>query len=665
MSKKRAAQLRALINRHSELYYQQDDPEISDAEFDAYLVELRELERAHPELIVPDSPTLRPGGVASSTFASVTHDVVMLSLDNAFSNEELAAWGVRISKLVAEPIAYVGEPKLDGLAISLLYENGRLARAATRGDGVTGEDVTANVATIKSIPAKLVGKNLPTRFEVRGEVFMPLDAFAALNYRQGELGERLFANPRNAAAGSLRQKDSAVTATRELDFYAYQLGARTGGPELTSHHATLEWLQKLGFPVNSHIEQLTSITEVTEFCARVLEQRHALGYEIDGAVIKVDDLAQRAEMGTTSKAPRWAIAFKFPPEEKTSKVLEITVSIGRTGRVTPFARFDPVLVGGSTVAVATLHNEDEVARKDVRVGDTVTVRKAGDVIPEVVGPILSQRPKNARQWKFPANCPSCGTKLVRLDGESDHHCINIECPEQRVQRISYFASRPALDIEGLGEERVRQFVDAGLLVDVGDIYALDKQRLLPLERMAEKSVDNLLAAISQSKTRGLARVLVGLGVRHLGPTAAMAVARTFGSLDALVAADQETLTGIDGVGPVIAQSVAGFFALPANKKVLDKLRAAKLDLTAPKATSGAGGALDGKTFVLTGTLAHWTREQAQGEIESRGGKVTSSVSARTSYVVVGESPGSKLAKAEGLGVEILDDQSFGALLDNS
>ncbi len=665
MSKKRAAQLRALINRHSELYYQQDDPEISDAEFDAYLVELRELERAHPELITPDSPTLRVGGSASSTFASVTHDAVMLSLDNAFSNEELAAWGVRISKLVAEPIAYVGEPKLDGLAISLLYENGRLARAATRGDGATGEDVTANVATIKSIPAKLVGKNLPTRFEVRGEVFMPLDAFAALNYRQGELGERPFANPRNAAAGSLRQKDSTVTATRELDFYAYQLGARTGGPELASHHATLEWLQKLGFPVNSHIEQLTSITAVTEFCARVLEQRHALGYEIDGAVIKVDDLAQRVEMGTTSKAPRWAIAFKFPPEEKTSKVLEITVSIGRTGRATPFARFDPVLVGGSTVAVATLHNEDEVARKDVRVGDTVTVRKAGDVIPEVVGPILSQRPKNARQWKFPEHCPSCGTKLVRLDGESDHHCINIECPEQRVQRISYFASRPALDIEGLGEERVRQFVDAGLLVDVGDIYALDKKRLLPLERMAEKSVDNLLAAIAQSKTRGLARVLVGLGVRHLGPTAAMAVARTFGSLAALVAADQETLTGIDGVGPVIAQSVAGFLALPANQKVLDKLRAAKLDLTAPKATSGAGGSLDGKTFVLTGTLAHWTREQAQGEIESRGGKVTSSVSARTSYVVVGESPGSKLAKAESLGVEILDGQSFGALLGDS
>ncbi len=672
--KKRAAELRALINHHTERYYQDDAPEIADAEFDAYLIELRTIERDHPELVTTDSPTQQPGGMASSTFASVTHDEAMLSLDNAFSTEELEAWGVRIAKLVDGPIAYVGEPKLDGLAISLLYEDGRLTRAATRGDGVTGEDVTANVATIKSIPARLNGTDLPTRFEVRGEVFMPLEAFAALNHRQGELGDRLFANPRNAAAGSLRQKDAAVTATRELDFFAYQASGQASGPSsgpssgpatLSSHHVALKWLQDVGFPVNPHIRELASIAAVAEFCGQILEQRHGLGYEIDGVVVKVDDLAQRVEMGTTSKAPRWAIAFKFPPEEKTSRVSEITVSIGRTGRATPFARFDPVLVGGSTVGVATLHNEDEVARKDVRVGDTVIVRKAGDVIPEVVGPVLAQRPKSARKWKFPKNCPACGAALARLDGESDHHCINIECPEQRVQRISYFASRPALDIEGLGEERVRQFVDAGLLADVGDIYLLSKEKLLPLERMAEKSADNLLSAIEESKTRGLTRVLVGLGVRHLGPTAAQSVARTFGSLDSLTQASRETLTGIDGVGPVIAQSVGGFLTEKRNQKVLKKLRTAGLDLTAPQSAPAASVALAGKTFVLTGTLAGWTRDEAQAAIEARGGKVTSSVSARTGYVVVGESPGSKLAKAESLGVEILNDETFGALLDAS
>ncbi len=520
----RAAELRVLLEHHSERYYLLDDPEISDAEFDDLLRELKELEAAHPELVAPDSPTQRPGGAISATFAPVTHLVPMLSLDNAFGRDELLAWHERISKIVDGPIGFVGEPKLDGLAISLLFEDGRFVQAATRGDGVTGEDVTPNVATIASIPKRLQGKQIPARVEVRGEVFMPLAAFEQLNRRQGEADERLFANPRNAAAGSLRQKDPRVTASRDLDFFAYQLGVQEGGPKLRSHHETLEWLRELGVPVNPEIEQLPTIERVYAFCEQMLEQRHSLGYEIDGAVVKVDDLAMRDEMGATSKAPRWAIAFKFPPEEKTTILRNIMVSIGRTGRATPFAQLEPVFVGGSTVGLATLHNEDELARKDVRKGDTVIVRKAGDVIPEVVGPVLAKRPKSARRWKFPKECPACGAPLVRLEGDANHHCDNVECPEQRVQRICHFASRGAMDIEGLGEERVRQLVDAGLVRDAGDIYSLTVDRLVPLERMAQKSAENLVAGIDASRSRGLARVLVALSIRHLGPTAAQAVA---------------------------------------------------------------------------------------------------------------------------------------------
>ena len=661
----RAAELRALVEYHTERYYLLDDPEISDAEFDALLRELRELEAAHPELITPDSPTQRPGGALSATFAPVAHLVRMLSLDNAFSRDELVSWYERISKIVDEPIRFVGEPKLDGLAISLLYEDGRLMRAATRGDGVTGEDVTPNVATIASIPSRLGGTAVPARLEVRGEVFMPLASFEELNRRQGDAEERLFANPRNAAAGSLRQKDPRVTASRDLDFFAYQLGVQDGGPALVSHHETLDWVGDLGLPVNPRIEQLATIDEVFGFCERTLEARHVLGYEIDGAVVKVDDLAQRNEMGATSKAPRWAIAYKFPPEEKTTLLLDIMVSIGRTGRATPFARLEPVFVGGSTVGLATLHNQDELARKDVRKGDTVIVRKAGDVIPEVVGPVLAKRPKNARRWKFPTACPACGAPLVRLKGDANHHCDNVECPEQRVQRICHFASRGAMDIEGLGEERVRQFVDAGLLNDAGDIYSLTVERLLPLERMAQRSAENLVDAIDASKRRGLARVLVGLSIRHLGPTAAQAVARATGSLDAIEAATVEQLTVIDGVGGVIAESVRHFFTIATNHEVVEKLRVAGVDLTAPKVEVLEGAAtLAGVSIVLTGVLQGGSREQAQAAIEQRGGKVTSSVSKKTGFVVAGENPGSKLAKAESLGVTVLDEAGFGRLLEH-
>ena len=663
----RAAQLSAELLEHNERYFVLDDPIISDAEYDALLRELLDLEREHPELVTPDSPTHRPGGAPSAAFAPVTHVQPMLSLDNAFQEDELRAWFTRISRLVPGPIAFVGEPKLDGLAMSLLYEGGRFVRGATRGDGVVGDDVTANVATIGSIPKRLSGDAVPSRLEVRGEVFMPLAAFEELNRRQGEAGDRLFANPRNAAAGSLRQKDPQITASRALDFFGYQLGVQEGGPALRSHHETLAWLRDLGIPVNPHIEQLDTIDQVVEFAQRMLSQRHSLGYEIDGAVLKVDDLAQRAEMGTTSRAPRWAIAFKFPPEEKTTLLNGIFVSIGRTGRATPFAQLEPVFVGGSTVGLATLHNEDEVARKDVRPGDTVIVRKAGDVIPEVVGPVLAKRRKGLRRWTFPTDCPACGQPLVRLEGEADHHCVNIECPEQRVQRIVYFAGRGAMDIEGLGEERVRQFVDAGLLKDAADIYSLTVERLVPLERMATKSAENLVAGIEASKSRGLARVLVGLGIRHLGPTAAVAVARALGSMDRIEHADAAELTAVDGVGPVIAESVARFFGIDRNRVVVEKLDQAGVDLTAPSTVPElrpGAPSLVGLSVVLTGTLDGFTREGAEAELEARGAKVTSSVSKKTSYVVVGENPGSKLTKAESLGVPILDEAGLVQLLEH-
>ena len=664
-ARRRAEALRAELDDHSYRYYVLDDPSVSDAEFDLLMRELAALEAEHPDLVVPDSPTQRAGYAPAATFAAVTHDVRMMSLDNAFDRAELDAWFERIAKLVPDPIAFVGEPKLDGLAMSLLYVDGRLVRGATRGDGVTGEDVTPNVLTIADIPRVLDGPDLPARMEVRGEVFMPHEAFEALNRRQGEAGDRLFANPRNAAAGSLRQKDPKVTASRALSFFAYQVEVTDGAAPGGTHHETLAWLAAHGLPVNPRIERLGTIDAVADFCTRMEEQRHSLGYEIDGAVVKVDDLGQRREMGSTSKAPRWAIAYKFPPEEKTTVLRDIMVSIGRTGRATPFAVLEPVFVGGSTVGLATLHNQDEVVRKNVRPGDTVIVRKAGDVIPEVVGPVLAKRPKGAKPWKFPSACPSCGGPLVRLGDEVDARCVNVDCPAQRVARIVFFSGRSAMDIEGLGEERVRQLVDAGLLSDPADVYFLTIEQLLPLERMAQKSAENLLAGIAASKARGLARVLVGLGIRHFGPTASQAAARAFGDLDRLQAATEEELAAVDGIGPVIAQSVIAFFATEHNHKVLDKLRAAGVDLTAPTAAPVAtDGPLVGRTFVLTGTLEAYTRDQAQEQIEARGGKVTGSVSKKTSFVVAGVSPGSKLAKAESLGVPVLDDAGFAALLEH-
>ena len=662
----RAQELRELIDYHNDQYFVFDAPEVPDAEFDLLVKELRELEGANPELITPDSPTQRPGGRPVSTFSPVEHRARMLSLDNAFSREELLAWGTRVEKLVPGVLRFVAEPKLDGLAISLQYEKGRFTVGATRGDGRTGEDVTQNLRTVKAVPERLKGKRIPEQLEVRGEVFMPLAAFEELNRRQGAAGDRLFTNARNAAAGSLRQKDASVTASRDLTMFCYEVGAVAGGPRLRTHEETLAWLRELGFPVNPEIQAFDALDGVFEFCERMEAQRHALGYDIDGVVAKVDDLGQRAEMGTTSRAPRWAIAYKFPPEEKTTILRDIMVSIGRTGRATPFAVLEPVFVGGANVGMATLHNQDDVARKDVRPKDTVVVRRAGDVIPEVVGPVLTKRPKGTRKWKFPTKCPVCAEPLVRIEGEANHHCVNVDCPAQRVQRLVHWAGRGAMDIEGLGEERVRQFVDAGLLEDAADVYGLTVERLVPLERIGQRSAQLLVDAVEGSKTRPLWRVMVGLGINHVGPTAAQALARSFPDLDAIDHAGADALTAIDGVGPTIAQSIGQWFSIDRNRRLVARLKEAGVNLTgdAGPAIELVDDSLADMTFVLTGSLERHTRDEAAAAIAARGGKVTGSVSKKTSYVVFGESPGSKLTKAEQLGVPMLDEAGFEALLAN-
>jgi len=679
----RVEELRAKIAYHDRRYYELDAPEIPDADYDALVRELRGIEEQHPELVTPDSPTQRVSGAPTVLFAPARHAVPMMSLDNAMDEVELQAWAARIGRIDPEALGadFVCELKIDGLAMSLTYEQGRFTRAATRGDGVTGEDVTANVATIDVIPKRLrwpSGRGpVPALMEARGEVYMPVSSFEELNKRQLEAGQKTFANPRNSAAGSLRQKDAQVTAGRDLKFWTYQIGALDDGPEIHRQSEALELLRQCGFPVNPEITVVHGIDEVFAFCTRWRDHRHDLDYEIDGVVVKVDDLGLQRRLGATSHAPRWAIAFKFPPEERTTKLKDIMVSIGRTGRATPFAVLEPVFVGGSTVGLATLHNEDQVALKNVRPGDTVVVRKAGDVIPEVVGPVLTDRPKRSRPWHFPHTCPSCGQPLVRLPGESDTFCTNLECPAQRVQRIVHFASRGAMDIEGLGEKRVVQLVEAGLLTDPADIYFLERDKLISLERMAAISADNLLGAIEESKDRPLSRLLVALGIRHLGPTGARALARALPSLDAIVDSSPEALAAVEGIGTVIADSVAEFLALPRNGVVIDKLRKAGLTLREPApasttpAAAGDGGraggvkeTLAGKSVVVTGTLPDFTREEAEEAILARGGKSPGSVSAKTFAVVVGTEPGTaKLRKAEELGIPVVDGDRFGELLD--
>ncbi len=664
----RVEELRAQLRHHAERYYELDAPEIPDADYDALYVELRALEDQHPDLITGDSPTQRIGGRVSDLFRPVTHAVPMMSLDNAFDAAELEAWGERLVKRLGldEPgeaaLGFVCEPKIDGLAMSLRYERGRLVQAATRGDGRVGEDVTANVATIDDVPHTL-GSDAPAVLEVRGEVYMSHGAFARLNERQVEAGLAPFINPRNSAAGSLRQKDPGVTATRELSIWSYQLGLVEGGPTFSAHHETLEFMGGLGFPVNAEIEVVDTIGEVRAFCDRLATRRRDLPYEIDGVVVKVDDLARQDELGSTAKFPRWATAYKFPPEERTTKLLDIMVSVGRTGRATPYAVLEPVFVGGANVERATLHNQDQVAAKDVRPGDTVIVRRAGDVIPEVLGPVLADRAATSKPWTFPVTCP-CPRQstLVRPEGESDTRCIDAECPFQRAGSIEHFASRNAMDIEGLGEQRVQLFLDLGLLSDVASVYEIDFDAVEALEGFGSTSVENLRAAIEASKDRPLAHLLVGLNIRHLSGARAELLAAHFGHLDAILAATEDDIAAIDTLGDTVARAVGDWFADPAHLAMVERLRSAGVNFEGPEAPD-VDPVLAGMSIVVTGALAGYNRDGVADAIKQRGGKAPGSVSKSTTALVVGEAPGaSKLTKATELGVPVLDEAGFEHLL---
>jgi DNA ligase (NAD+) len=673
----RAAALRTLIEHHNERYHVLDEPEIPDADYDRLARELRRLEDEFPELRSATSPTGQVGAAPSALFSPVVHQVQMMSLDNAFDDEEIRAWAQRLARSLGredvEDLAFSVEPKVDGVAMSITYLDGAFAQAATRGDGVTGEDVTANVATIGSVPATLDAASgpLPSVLEVRGEIYLPLADFRSMNERQRSEGLKEFANPRNAAAGSLRQKDPAVTATRPLAFLAYQLGrlegvASGGAFDVRSHTATLQALRLAGLPVSPDTVSVTGIEAVLARSHELEARRHDLAYDIDGVVIKLDDLDLRDQAGSTTRAPRWALARKLAPEEQSTKLVDIEVSIGRTGRVTPYAVLEPVVVAGSTVTFATLHNEDQVALKDVRPGDLVIVRKAGDVIPEVVGPVRG-RGRRPAAWHFPARCPACDGELVRLEGEADTYCVNLDCPAQRDQRLSHFASRSALDIEGLGEKVVERLTAAGLVGDVADLYELDSTQLEGLEGMGAVSAANLMAAIEASKDQPLSRLLVGLGIRHLGPAGARQVARSLAELDRVRQAGLEQLAAIEGIGAVIAESTVRFMQNPANVAVLDRLVALGLSAVEPGAVHGtqpgAGGPLEGRTVVVTGAVPGLTREEAEAAVEAAGGKATGSVSKKTYCVVVGEAPGaSKLTKAEALGIPLVAAEHFDRLL---
>jgi DNA ligase (NAD+) len=673
----RAERLRAEITEHNRRYHELDDPIISDGDFDQLVRELRALEEEFPELITPDSPTGRVGGAPAVTlFAPVTHGVPMMSLDNAFDEAELRAWVERLHRRLAgapaaseeetgsDEVGYVCELKIDGLAISIRYEDGRYVRGATRGDGRTGEDVSENVRTVDQIP-KSLGRGAPRVLEVRGEIYMALSAFRALNERQAAAELRPFVNPRNAAAGALRQKDPRVTAERELALWAYQLGEVDGGPDFTSHHETLDWLKSLGFPVNPEIRRVSGPEDVLDYSLHWQQHRHDLDYEIDGAVVKVDDLARRELLGATSKAPRWALAYKFPPEERTTRLKDIMVSIGRTGRATPYAVLEPVFVGGVTVGQATLHNEDQVRIKDVRPGDKVIVRRAGDVIPEVLGAVVAERPEGVEPWVFPTECPCpVGSTLVRPEGEAEHRCIHPECPIQRHGAIEHFASRGALDIDALGAKRIAQLINEGMVASVADLYRLDWDRVEQLERMGALSAANLRASIEASRSRPLPRLLVGLNIRHLGPAAAEALTAAFGDLDRIMGASVEALAAADGVGTIIAESLHTWFADPANRELIERLRAAGLNLQGPTGGDTQPKVLAGMSVVVTGTLEGFSREEAEAAIKERGGKSPGSVSGKTTAVVVGEGPGaSKVTKAEELGVPVLDEAGFVSLLE--
>ena len=699
----RAAELRHLLDYHAYRYYALDAPEITDAAFDKLLIELQQIEAAYPDLVTPDSYTQRVGGFVSEQFAPVTHMARMYSMDDAMDLEELDEWLQRTEDaLGAGNATYTCELKIDGLGVALTYQNGAFVRAATRGDGTTGEDVSLNVRTIRDVPMHLAesalahmgaDRNMP--IEVRGEVYMPKGSFVRLNEEADAEGRDPFANPRNAAAGSLRQKDPKVTARRDLATFLYAV-ADTTPLHVHSQHDFLAWLRDAGFSVNPNVARCGTPAEVHAFCADALAHRGDLDYDIDGVVVKVDSFDQQDELGFTARAPRWAIAFKFPPEEKTTVLREIRIQVGRTGVLTPVAEFDPVTVAGSTIARATLHNEDEVHRKDVREGDTIIVHKAGDVIPEVVGPVLDKRPEGAVEWHMPATCPACGAPVVHEDGEVAYRCVSIDCPAQLKERLLHWVSRGCMDVDGVGEELVDKMIEAGLLHDVADFYSLTVDQVAALDTgrtylkddkrrgvkagdpipvgmtIATKVVDEL----TKSKAQPLGRVLFALGIRHVGKSVGELIAQRFLTVDTLVTANEEDIAAIDGIGPKIAESVKQFLSVPENLAVLDRLRAAGLSLeedlsgAAERAAEATGVSADlaeaqplaGLTFVLTGTLVNRTRDEAGAALKALGAKVTGSVSKKTSYVVAGPKAGSKLTKAESLGVPVLDEEALERIL---
>ncbi len=680
----RAEALRREIEHHSYQYYALDAPTISDAAFDSLMRELREIEAAHPELVTASSPTQRVGGYVGEQFAPVVHERRMYSLDNAMDLDELDEWMERTAEACGGALPPLCcELKIDGSSIALTYEDGVLVRAATRGDGTTGEDVTVNMRTVRDVPLRLrdeargaIAPGVET-LELRGEVYMPKKSFEALNAAAEEEGRAPFANPRNAAAGSLRQKDPAVTKMRDLSTFMYAI-ADDAALEVEGQWELLQWLRKAGFHVNPDVRLCTTAEEVRGFCRECLDRRESLPYEIDGVVVKVNDFARQRAMGFTARAPRWAIAFKFPPEEKTTLLRDITVQVGRTGALTPVAELTPVVVAGSTVARATLHNLDEVHRKDVRVGDTVIVRKAGDVIPEVLGPVLSLRSPEARIWEMPSVCPSCGSSVVRDPGEVAFRCISIDCPAQALERLLHWASRGALDIDGMGEEIVSRLVESGRVADVADYYSLSEEELASLDmgrvkadgepvRLGHTVAKKLVAAIEASKGRSFARVLFGLGIRHVGKTTAEAIAAAYPSMDALAAAGEDELAGVYGVGPKVAHGMWLFFRTPDNVSVIERLRAAGVTMADEAVAVGeeVPQVLAGLTFVLTGMLAHsgMTRDEAGARLKAMGAKVSGSVSKKTSFVVAGENAGSKYDKAVALDVPVLDEAQLLNLLE--
>jgi DNA ligase (NAD+) len=667
----RIAELRAEIRRHEELYYVHDRPEISDAEFDALMRELAALEAAHPELVTPTSPTQRVGGRPAAGFETVRHLAPMLSLDNAYAETELREFHARICRALDVPaeaaLAYVAELKIDGVSIALTYEAGRLQRAVTRGDGVEGENVTHTVRSIRSIPLELRGAPAE-RMELRGEVFLPRDAFTRMNAMREAAGEPLFANPRNAAAGAIRTLDQAAVAKRGLRAFTYQIVRPAGLPPVAPTHAdTLVRLADWGCPVESHWERCEGVDALLAYCDRWREARHDLPFETDGVVIKLDDLGLREQLGHTAKFPRWAVAFKFPAEQAITRLLRIEVNVGRTGAVTPYAVLEPVRVSGTTVQMATLHNEQEVARRDVRDGDMVIVEKGGEIIPKIVGPIVRDGARRNPPWRMPANCPFCQSALVKPEEEVVWRCENASCPARIRRGLLHFASRRAMNIEGLGESLVDQLVTTGLVHDFADLYALTRDQLVALERMGKKSAENLLAEIDKSRQAELWRLLHAIGIRHVGEGGARALARAFPDLADLRRAPVEALQQVPDVGTVVATSVRTFLDEPRNQQLLDRLAAARVRTRDEPAAEAAGvtGPLAGRTFVLTGTLSAMSRLAATRAIERLGGKVTSTVSAQTSYVVVGAEPGSKLDKARKLGVPQLDEPAFLALIMTS